>query len=446
MRPLFIALSLVISLSALGQPVPMQTSPSDLFQRVRSRLLSDMDRQPRYTCVENITRQMFLARSSERRSCSALISAFDARKKDPPITSWDRLQLDVGIASNQEIHAWSGAPAFSEDEVRRFVGSPFGDGDFANFINGVFGGSAAVRFQGEHLLDGRRVFDYSYKISTQRSGYRIEAGSAALITAYSGSFVLDPQTTDIVELKVRTAELPEKPPVGCQVRNQIEYRRLDINGHQVLIPREARLGVIYRNGKESLNTIVFANCHEYSSKSVLRFDKTETGAGAAGSPQPVKLSPHATPFPAGLRFECRIVTPLDSDISGAGTSLDAILRSPIRARNGTVLAPRGARVHARLVRFAKYTQELDYFELVVHLESIEINGVDWPLYAAQVDPAPVPMPIVGNSLVAGRRDAAEILDLPPALPTDSGVFFFVREHIRLHQLDSRWITTTPRTN
>ena len=447
MQHLFLALSLLISLSMSGQTVQPQPSPSDLFQRVRSRLLADMDRQPRYTCVENITRQMYLARSSERRSCSALISAFDARKRDPSVTSWDRLRLDVGIASNQEIHAWSGAPAFSEDEVRRFVGSPFGDGDFANFIYGVFGGSAAVRFQGERVLDGRTFLDYTYKVSAQRSGYRIAAGSVALFTAYSGSFTLDPRTADIVELKVHTAELPEKPPVGCQVRNQIEYRRLDINGHQVLIPREARLRVIYRNGKESLNTISFSGCHEYTSTSVLRFDKTESGAGAAVvSPQPVRLSARPAPLPAGLRFDCRVLTPIDSDTAAAGASLDAVLRAPIRGRHGVILAPRGARIHAHLVRFAKYTQDLDYFELVVHLESIEINGVELPLYASQTSVPQVPMSSISTNPITGRRPDADILDLPPSLPADSGVLFFVREHLKLRQFDSSWVTTNPGTN
>jgi hypothetical protein len=441
MRNLLAAL-LIVSATAMGQSAPAQPSPSALFRQVRERLLADVNRQSRYTCVQNITRQMFRATSPEEQSCSALIAAFDSRKHDPPVASWDRLQLDVGIADNLEIHAWSGASHFSEDEVRRFVGGPFGAGDFANFITGVFGGSATVRVRGKHLLDGRTLYDYSYNVPLQASRYQIETESAPVFTAYGGSFILDPQTDDIVQLTVRTAELSENSTIACQARNQMEYGRLDINGHQVLIPRQTRLLVIDRNGREGLNTISYSGCHEYTSKSTLLFGEREPATKVASPAARSAEINSPSPFPEGLKFACRIVTPIDSNVAAAGSSLEAILRNPIRARNGTVLAPRGARIRARLVRLAKYTQALDYFEVGVHLESIEVNGADLPLHAMQDQSSILPIP--GRAL-SGWNGTARSPDVPPPLPREAGVFFFIREHLQLRQFDSSWITASPET-
>ena len=431
---------MLLSASSTGQMAQPLPSPSELLQRVRARLVADAVRMPRYTCAQNITRQMYRASSPEKRACSAVIAAFDARKRDPQISSWDRLQLDVAIADNREIHAWPGATRFSEDEVRRFLGpGAMGTGDFGTLISGIFGGSAAVKFQGKHVQDGRTLFDYTYEVAPEESRYQVETGSAPVITAYSGTFVLDPQTADIVGLTVRTAELPGSTGM-CQARSQIEYGRLDIHGREILIPRETRLRVMNPDGKEEFNTISYSSCREYSSKSVLRFDDAEPSAGAvAPAPQPIALNPRPMTFPAGLAFDCRIVTAIDSDTAAAGVPIEAILRSPLRGKDKAILAPRGARIHGRLVRFVDHKSLLDYFEIGMRLESIEVNGAEVPLYAKLANQAAPPRPDPGAFF---ERDVA---DLPAAPPPNVGEFFFVQNHVRLHQLDSTWITTSPET-
>jgi hypothetical protein len=141
--------------------MPSLPSAADLFQRVRSRLLDDMNRRPRYTCAQNIVRRDYGSDSKEPRSCTDIIASRAKRKHDPPLTSWDHLQLDVAIADNREIHSWPGAPNFEEDEIRELVGNggPFGSGDFAGFIAGIFGGSAAVRFERQRSVGGRAFFE-----------------------------------------------------------------------------------------------------------------------------------------------------------------------------------------------------------------------------------------------------------------------------------------------
>ena len=118
-----------------------------------------MGRQSRYTCAQNIVRRFYGSGSKPSRTCTEIIARQAARKHHPPLTSWDHLQLDVAIADNREIHSWPGAPKFAEDEIRGLVGNqgPFGSGDFAAFVVGIFGGAASVKFENRHTVEGRTL-------------------------------------------------------------------------------------------------------------------------------------------------------------------------------------------------------------------------------------------------------------------------------------------------
>src|SRR3981081_710054 len=60
--------------------------PAGVLQRTGERLLTDLKRMPRYTCVQTITRTYYEGKhQSEHPSCSSLIAAHDTRKKKLPI-------------------------------------------------------------------------------------------------------------------------------------------------------------------------------------------------------------------------------------------------------------------------------------------------------------------------------------------------------------------------
>jgi hypothetical protein len=229
----FICLNLILPALALGQ-APQQTSPSDLFQRAQSRLLADMKRQTHYTCAQDIVRRFYRSESKEA-SCTDIIASRAKRKRDLPLTSWDHLQLDVAIADNREIHSWPGAPTFEEDEIRELAGNgPFGSGDFAGFIVGVFGGSATIKFENVSTASGRLLFEYAFEVTQNASNYKIADSGATIITSYEGSFLLDPQTADLIHLTVRTAAFPGDS-YACKAISEIEYGRVDLHGDDALM-------------------------------------------------------------------------------------------------------------------------------------------------------------------------------------------------------------------
>jgi VWFA-related protein len=135
------------------------------------------------------------------------------------------------------------------------------------------------------------------------------------------------------------------------------------------------------------------------------------------------------------------VTPIDSD-TPAGRRIEGILRTPIRDRNGTILAPRGAKVKGRIVRLARHFATYDYFELAVRLESVEVGGVELPLRAALSDQPPGPLPPNAN-VGYDRSEYPKAMQSEKNLPASTGEFFFVQERIHLRAWDSEWMTQLP---
>lgn len=435
------SLGTLLLLSSIACAQAVDPAPDAVLTATRDPLVADISREPRYTCAQNLTREFYAPSSNKEKACVEVIASRERRKHEPPLAFWDRLHLDVAIAGDREIHSWSGAPRFNDQEVGRLASNgPIGTEDFAGFVGSIFIGKAKVRYTGKHSAEGRALYDYSYEVAAQDSHYQVVVDPKPVVIAYSGSLTLDPKTSDIVELVVHTPELPARTD-ACQAQSRIEFRRQEIHGRDVLLPRETRLLWIDRFGGEMLSTTSYQKCQEYSGHAVLRFE----GAGSApnaGSLVP-SVSAAVASIPAGLTFDCRILTAIDSDTSAAGDPVEGILRSPIRAQDGSILAPRGARVHGRLLFFAKYSLGNDFFQLGIHLESVEVNGAPVTLHAVVVE-----QPLLPGGATDRSPDPTHGVS-PKALknlPADFGLFSFSEEHLRLPHLDSRWISVSPASN
>jgi hypothetical protein len=398
--------------------------PADVYRQSKERLLADLGRMPHYTCIETITRRYYAAPTHlGQRSCSQFIAEHEKRTHELSLQSWDRLRLDIAVGSGQEIYSWVGAPRFDEATLAAVAGNgPLGSGDFGPYIGAIFGESE-VKFQGEKLVSGRRLLEYSFEIPESRSQYKVKAKQNWFTTAYGGTFLLDPDALDLTHLTVRTAELPAETE-QCQAISEVEYERAPIHGHLALIPHESRLRLIGRNGEENLNIDSYANCREYTSKSVLRFDAPENPAedGAPTAP----LAGQSVVIPAGRRFDFRVVTPIDSDTAAAGDPVEAVLRSAIRDKKEAIIVPVGARIHGRLAQFEQEIGPRNFFQLGLKLESIDVNGTRAPFRAK----------LQRESPFMYYRSYRQ----PPAPASEVGSFIFLENHLKRQHLDSSGTT------
>ena len=431
-----IALLLIAAPVILGQQTAGAPDAEEVLRRVRARLLSDLERLPRYTCVQTITRQYY--RRSESPSCSALIAAHENRQHKLNPAGWDRLRLEVAIVEGNNVFSWVGEPHFGSGTLEQLGGrGPLGSGDFGPFLHSILS-RALVTFKGEIPADNRRLLAFSYDMPAANSKYMVQTKAGWIATAYSGVFVVDPETGnpgpgdpkageaeggDIISLTVRTAELPESNP-DCQAISEVDYGRTEIHDRKILIPRETRLTTIARNGSEVHNVTEYASCREYAAKSRILLDGAPELEIAPSSAAPAPISA----FPAGLHFHARIVTLIDSDKAAAGDRVEAVLRSPIRGKNNAELAPAGARLHARLVSMEE--RGGFYFHISLQFESIELKGVAVPLRAT-----------ADKSLANGASlSTISVFVSPEPSREDVTNVTFRNQHLHLEKFDWSWTT------
>jgi hypothetical protein len=413
------------ALSGLGQQA---ADPADVLLQARERLLPELARMPRYTCVQTITRKYYAAPSHHHdNDCGAIIAARESRKHELHLQGWDRLRLEIATVQAGDVFSWAGATRFEESDIKTFAGrGPLGSGDFGAFLDTALD-RGIIQFKREELGEGRRVLEYSYDIPLERSSYKVHTDQGWRLIPFQGDLVLDPETTDVVRLTVRTAELPESS-TACQAISEVEYGRTKIHDRMILIPREVRLRTIRRNSSEALNSTIYTACREYASNSrMLLQAPRETGASPASNSQLAS----SNSLPAGLRFFGRILTPIDSDSSAAGDPIEGILRSPMRDKQNHVVAAAGARFHGRLMLLERQFEPTDYVKIGVRMESVEVGGAEIPFAA-------LTYPIHPRTRVDGSLFG---LIVPPDDPsTGVATFLFRNEHLRLKQLDSEWVT------
>jgi hypothetical protein len=404
--------------------------PAKVLQATGEKLLADLKRMPRYTCVQTITRTYYEGkRHFEHPSCSSLITAHDTRKKKLSVQGWDRLRLEVALVDGNSVYSWVGAPRFTDDTLDKLAGSgPLGSGDFGVFLSGILH-HATLDFQGERVVDGSRLFEYSYEMPIGKSSYKVKVPDGWTVTGYSGTLLLDPEAADLVRLVVRTDELP---PVSsaCQATSEVTYKRTPIHQRMVLVPHETRLYTITATGNESMSETTYANCREYSSTVKMIFNGNSTSAGQPAPAMPT--AEPAAPLPPGLQFHAHITTPLSIDTAAAGDPVEAVLTAPMHGKKKQVIAPAGALLHGRLRSVKSWADPFDSLQIGLQFESIEIGGKKVPL-SAIVYPPPPAMFMAGNRVRFLRPDDSFV----------GGTFFFSDAHLRPKQLDSEWITVAP---
>jgi len=420
---------LAVTLPALAQIKP---DPADVLQHTSERLLADLKRMPRYTCVQTITRTYYEGKHQfGRPSCSSLISEHNARTKKLSVEGWDRLRLEVALVEGTSVYSWVGAPRFTDDTLDKLAGyGPLGSGDFGVFLNGILNHAAPI-FQGEHIVDGSRLFEYSYEMPLGQSSYRVKVPGGWAVIGYSGTLLLDPQTNDLVQLLVRTDELPSASS-ACQATSEVIYKRAPIHERMVLVPQETKLYTISAASSESMSQTSYSHCREYSSTVKMIFGGETLSAGPTAASKPAEDPPAA--LPTGLRFNAHITTPLETETAAAGDPIEAVLTNPMRDKKKQVIASAGALLNGRLRMVRFWSDPFNSLQIAVQFESIEIGGRKVPLNAILYAPL-YPM------FMGASRYRMRFLTAGDSFI--GGMFFLNEGHLHAKQLDSEWITVAP---
>jgi hypothetical protein len=369
-------------LAALSLPIlsAQDDDPVTVLMRFRDKVVQHATRVPNHTCVETIDRNRYEpALGRMRKSCDDILAR--RRLENFPSTllldTSDRLRLDVGLAGGREIYSWLGAARFEESEIDELIQEgAIGTGPFATFLLSLFE-SAHPRFSfdGEATIDGKPILEYSFTMPSNESHYKVRTLGRLAITGYTATLLVDPHTSELVRLSIRTEELPAASTL-CELDTTLVYGMVPLSGIEYLLPVSTRQRFIQTDGREADNTIHFAACREFRGESNVQFDNTplvvvSPVASARPAPPPLR-------FRAGLPVSVDIATAIDSNRAAAGDRIDGRLAKAIVDR-GQTLVPAGARLEGRLMRVATRHSKPTEVTLAMRWETLELDGVNVPL-------------------------------------------------------------------
>ena len=350
--------------------------PVQVLMQVRDRALEHGQNIPNHTCVESMQRDRYepiAGRSSK--ACAVLL----ARREEGDaqarlrLNSTDWVRLDVAFDRHREIYSWAGASRFEEGELDELIPEgASGTGPFATLLLSIFSPRyPRYSFEGENQVEGRRLFEYGFRVPQDESSYRVRARKDWVVTGYSGKLFVDPKTTELVRLVVHTEELP--PVTGiCQTATMLEFGAVRLESAEYLLPKVARQRFIGREGDEGENQMNFSACREYQAESKVDFDtpaeSRRTADGTAG-----------WELPAGLPVSIKMTTVVRIGQAAAGDRVEGRLQQAVQDEAQKILVPAGALVEGRLMRV-----EVDYGprtenSVVLRWEAVQVGGVMRPL-------------------------------------------------------------------
>jgi hypothetical protein len=233
------------------------TVPREVVQlaRIKHDMTGVLSKMPDYMCEEIVER-----------------SARDkgARK----FRDVDTMRLDVAFVGGKELFGRHDAGHIDKSHpsglTRHGVTS---NGEFTGHARSVFMNNAAtMRYFGPDKLDGRETLRWDYSITTLASDWSLNYAGRLTTVASKGSFWVDPESLDVLQLDVIATEIEPGFPIAA-THLSIGYGKVRLGNSIALIPQKSVLLVTGSDGTLERNLAQFRRCHEYGADTVLSFDK-----------------------------------------------------------------------------------------------------------------------------------------------------------------------------
>jgi hypothetical protein len=224
-----------------------------LLSRAKRQARANFSHYPNYACKETIDRYVKRAGETFRHI--------------------DTLELEVAVVGGHEFFARKGG-RFDLSKPDEISGpGMFGTGSFFTTAVNLFVHDAA-RPTGwsRESVGGRPVLRFDWEIPQTLQPSTISNGAASASVGLKGSFWVDADSLDLLEVEDRAIDVPLEL-LMTDVENRTRYEREKIGELDVILPREAVMLVTHLRGEQSRNVSRFSACREFSSESKISFDK-----------------------------------------------------------------------------------------------------------------------------------------------------------------------------
>jgi hypothetical protein len=414
--------SVLAGLSAHAQ----DQDQADLLPRFRVNLKENLRHLPDYTCIETVARS--------RRSV-----------KETHSQPLDTIRLRVGLIGGKERYTWPDAPSFDDRDLRDLVGRGIiGTGNFADHVRHVFLSPAAVfKPLGSVDFRGRQAARFDYEVPVEYSRYKLRVAPEEAEVGIHGSFLVDPETMDLLTFEVRADEIP--PELGLsRMAENIGYARVTIGNSPFLLATSSDLTIVTLDGEEYRNQITFGECHQFQAESKLVIDPGEPAVVAATTPAD---SARASLPPATL-VELALDSDIDPEKAAVGDAIRAIVTRPI-LDGARIIAPEGSVVRGRLVRVERSAQPFDHYVVGLEFHTLENGKTPFDFFGTMQDAGPAPGILRQTKHVDPvftKKRTARLDILVREKPRGEGILQLDAKHAPIrHGLKMRWLTVDPAT-
>ena len=423
--------------------IPADADPIDVLAILRDRVLEHGQQIPNHTCVETVERSRFDHTGQPLKSCDAILAAHrqmgaSARLR---LATSDRLRLDVALSMEREIYSWAGANRFEDGDIDELIPrGAMGTGPFASFLLSVFvGRPQTFVFEGDTAPAGRTLYEYSFTVPREESHFRFKTHGQWIITGYSGSLLVDPKSSDLARLTVRTEELPSETET-CEVDTALDYSKVQLSGGMVFLPSSTNQRFVGRDGEESENVYTFSSCRDFQAESSIDY-----GDRARERSAQAKLPPDEPRWASGLPVTIEVTDAIDSATAAAGDTIRGRIAQPVRDRNGNTLALQGASVAGRLMR-VEVRHPSPQVTIALRWETVELGGLPTLLQLApnrEVKQKPQ-IQFGGIAAIANLKRRGVEFELPLPGEERYGVYHFPGTHYVVESgLRTEWVTVKP---
>lgn len=328
-------------------PVLAFEDPKETLDRFLDTMKTELARLPDYVCAQTVER--FVRGQPER-----------------PWQPVDMLRFEVAMVANQELYGRPGAREFGDRPLAELAGKgTISTGQLGLFAKHVFlaGGTRfAYRDTAEH--QGRAAYEYTYDVPPAKSRYRLRSATAEAVTGFQGSFLVDAESLDLLRLDVQAYDIHEQLGIA-EADTVLVYRRVPIQGQEVLLPVAATQSIIAVDGVEAMNRSSLDQCRQYKTESNIRF----AGEKEAPPGEAPRDAPKRADIPA-LAAGSVLEMVLEADWSPGVAKLEDVVRLRLSKSDGKALE--GA-VMARVVRLDRQDLPFPKWEIALELDSLEFG-------------------------------------------------------------------------
>ena len=254
-----------------------------------------------------------------------------------------------------------------------------------------------------------------------------------MITGYSGSLLVDPQTSDLVRLVVRTEELPPETET-CEVDTTLDYGKVQLSSGIFFLPSSTTQRFFSRNGEESENVYTFSSRRDFQAESSIDFgDHPRERSIQTDRPAP------SPPWVPGLPVAIDVIDTIDSAAAAAGDFIHGRIAQTIRDRKGNTLVPRGASVTGRLMR-VEVRYPSPQVTIALRWEMLDLGGRAVPLQLIpnrEIRQGSSGIQLGGIAAIPGLKRRGVEFELPLPGEERYGIYHFPGNH---HVVESGWRT------